>query len=159
MNCPDGNPTQPLNRIVLLEDIVGSGSQCLSAVRTAVEKFCKPVLFVPLILCPKGANELRKAERKSNGLLSVRPVVELSRNDLLGPERKGQSAWTISDDLEQLAEKYAPRASKHMDTFGYKNTGCSIATYSNTPDNTLPIVHNNPKNEVWEPLYPRVARD
>ena len=71
MNCPDGNPTQPLNRIVLLEDIVGSGSQCLPAVRTAVEKFCKPVLFVPLILCPNGAEVLREEESNSNGLLSL----------------------------------------------------------------------------------------
>ena len=159
MNCPDGDPSKPLNRLVLLEDIVGSGSQCLPAVRMAVEKFCKPVLFVPLILCPNGAEVLREEENNSNGLLSVKPVVELSRSDLLGPERKQYPAWTISEELEQLAKFYAPRASRCMDTFGYENTGCSIATYSNTPDNTLPIVHNKPRNEDWEPLYPRVARE
>lgn len=149
----------PLSRLVLLEDIVGSASQCLSAVNWSVANLNCPVLFVPLILCPNGVNALRIQEMQSNGRLTVRPVIELRRSDLIGPERQGQKGWPIAEQLEKLAELYAKRASANKDTFGYKNTGCSIATFSNTPDNTLPIVHNNPSNGGWTPLFPRIFRD
>jgi hypothetical protein len=154
----NGRPI-PLERIVLLEDIVGSGSQCLKAVRWAVVNLGKPVLFVPLILCPNGVDALRAEEQLWNGLLTVRPVIEVRRNDVLGPERRGQQGWPIASDVESIATKYANLASAGMDTFGYNSTGCSIATFANTPDNTLPIVHNKPANGGWEPLFPRIFRD
>ena len=149
----------PLNRVVLLEDIVGSATQCLNAVRWAVANLACPVLFVPLILCPNGVDSLKAEEQRWNGRLAIRPVIELRRNDLLGPERQGQGAWPITEPLEKLADRYAGRASANMDTFGYRSTGCSIATFANTPDNTLPLVHNKPKNGDWAPLFPRIFRD
>jgi hypothetical protein len=153
------NPHLPLERIVLLEDIVGSGSQCLSTIRWAVANLGKPILFVPLILCPNGVDALRAEERKSNGHLIVRPVIELRRGDLLGPERKGYQGWPITESVEKLAERCANRSSIGKSTFGYKDTGCSLATFANTPDNTLPIVHNKPSAGGWRPLFPRVFRD
>ena len=149
----------PLNRIVLLEDIVGSGSQCIDAVRWAVANLGKPVLFVPLILCPNGVEALRNEVLHSAGRLTVRPVIELRRSDLLGPERQGASGWPITVEMEELAARCAPRASLNMDTFGYRSTGCSITTFSNTPDNTLPLVHHKPANGTWEPLFPRIFRE
>jgi len=153
------NPAAPLERIVLLEDIVGSGSQCLNAVRWAVSELRKPVLFITLILCPNGVDALRAEEAASGGRLTVRPVVELSRGDLLGPERQSQPGWSISAAIEGLALRYAGRASAGMETFGYRNTGCSLTTFANTPDNTIPMVHNKPRTGGWEPLFPRVHRD
>jgi hypothetical protein len=162
MSNPSLDPCDPsptLERLVLLEDVVGSGTQCLKAVRWAVANLGKPVLFVPLILCPNGAASLRLEEQQSNGRLTVRPVVELRRCDLLGPERNGEAGWPIADKVEDLATRYAPMASAYMDTFGYKETGCSLTTFSNTPDNTLPIVHHAPPTGTWAPLFPRVFRD
>lgn len=149
----------PLKRLVLLEDIVGSASQCLDAIRWAVSKLGVPVLFVPLILCPNGVQTLRKEEKASAGKLTVRPVIELRRSDLLGPERQEDAGWPISVEMENLATRCAGRASVDRDTFGYRNTGCSLTTFSNTPDNTLPIVHHKPDNGAWEPLFPRVFRE
>ncbi len=152
-------PSVPLKRIVLLEDIVGSGSQCLDAVRWAVANLTTPILFVPLILCPNGAQALRNEEAQSGGRLTVRSVIELRRSDLLGPERRGEQGWSITAEMEDLATRCAGRASVNMDTFGFRNTGCSLTTFSNTPDNTLPIVHHKPTSGAWEPLFPRVYRD
>ncbi len=149
----------PIERIVLLEDMVGSGDQCLKAVRWAVANLGKPILFVPLILCPNGVKALRREEKISSGHLTVCPVVELRRGDLLGPERQRQEGWPITEDLEDLAARCAGRASIKMDTFGYENTGCSITTFTNTPDNTIPLIHNKPNNGGWNPLFPRVYRD
>ena len=153
------DPADPLELIVLLEDIVGSGTQCLDAVRWAVANLGKPVLFVPLILCPNGVDALRIEETNSAGRLTVRPVIELRRSELLGPERQGNEGWPITLAMEDFAARFSGRASAGMDTFGYRNTGCSLATFSNTPDNTLPIVHNKSRTGNWEPLFPRIRRD
>ncbi|MEN8263271.1 MAG: hypothetical protein ABFR82_07395 [Nitrospirota bacterium] len=152
-------PLPPLERLVLLEDIVGSGSQCLAAVRWAVANLGIPILFVPLILCPNGVEALRTEEQQSNGRLTVRPVIELHRRELLGPQRQGEQGWPITEEVEKLAIRYAARASVGINTFGFSDTGCSLSTFSNTPDNTLPIVHNKPRTGDWEPLFPRVYRD
>jgi hypothetical protein len=149
----------PLERLVLLEDIVGSGSQCINAVRWAVQNIGKPILFVPLILCPNGVEQLRTEERNSNGLLTVRPIVKLDRSDLLGPERQNISGWRIADQIEDFATRSSQGALAGLDPFGYRSTGCSLATFTNTPDNTLPIVHHKPDNGNWDPLFPRVFRD
>ncbi len=160
MACPnDDSSDLSLNYLVLLEDIVGSGTQCLNAVRWAVEHIGKPVLFIPLIACPKGIEKLRKEEDKLGGQLTVRPVIELNRNDLLGPEGQKQNDWPITERLEDLIKRCADQASYRIDPFGYKRTGCSLATFSNTPNNTLPIVHNKPDSGEWNPLFPRVYRD
>lgn len=152
-------PQLPLEHLILLEDVVGSGTQCLNAVRWAVENLGKPVLFIPLILCPNGAKSLRLEEEKSHGRLTVRPVVELRRSDLLGLERQGEQGWPIVDKMEDLAKRCTNKALGKINAFGYKDTGCSLVTFSNTPNNTLPIVHKKPPAGTWEPLFPRVYRD
>lgn len=162
MANPSLDPARPalsLERVVLLEDIVGSGTQCLSAIRWAVANLHKPILFIPLILCPNGVTALRHEEQLSGGRLTVRPVIELRRGDLLGPERQGEDGWPITVDLENLATRTALRAAPKMDMFGFQNTGCSVVTFSNTPDNTLPIVHHKATAGDWEPLFPRIYRD
>lgn len=159
MAHPHKDPKRPaLERLVLLEDIVGSSTQCVKAVRWA-QNIGKPVLFIPLILCPNGAEALRAEEQGSNGLLIVRPIVELRRSDLLGPERQGGPGWPIADQLEDLAVRCSTGALPGLNPFGYVGTGCSIATFANTPDNTLPIVHHKPATAAWQPLFPRVFRD
>ena len=152
------HPRPSLDRLVLLEDVVGSGSQSIDAVRWAVRNLCRPTLFVPLILCPNGAEELRGEAQASNGQLTVRPVIELRRSDLLGTERQGNPGCPISDQMEDLARRCSAGALRDLDPFGYLSTGCSIATFANTPDNTLPIVHHKPHGAAWHPLFPRVFR-
>jgi hypothetical protein len=158
MQDPTGNGL-PLERIVLLEDFVGSGTQCLEAIRWATNNLKKNVLFIPLILCPNGAHALTEAQRQSSGKLKVRPIVELQRSDLLGSERQNVEAWPITEKIEELVAKNKSSVSDHMDPFGYKGTGCSITTFSNTPDNTPPFVHHKSSVGTWEPLFPRVFRD
>jgi hypothetical protein len=162
MKNPNNDPTSPapeLKYLVLMEDIVGSGSQCSEAVKWAVTHISAPVLFIPLILCPKGANALTKLSSNSGGKLTVRPIISLKRSDLLGTERKGQLGWEASEKMEDFAQRHKIIASYNKNEFGYESTGCSIATFSNTPDNSLPLIHNKPSSGSWEPLFPRVYRD
>ncbi|AKR42001.1 hypothetical protein [Methylophilus sp. TWE2] len=160
MDNPSLDPRDPLpslERLVLLEDIVGSGSQCLEVVEWVLNNLGRPVLFVPLILCPNGATVLNSLEQRSQGRLTVRPVIELRRGDLLGGERQGESGWAITDQLENLISRFTGNF-KYED-YGYRNTGCSLATFSNTPDNTIPMIHDNGRSNTWAPLFPRVLRD
>lgn len=158
--CPGSLiPHPPLKRLVLLEDIVGSGSQCLATVKWILANLHKPVLFVPLIICPDGYELLRKEELKSNGQLTVRPVIELRQCDLLGPKRGTEQAWGKAEELEELVRRCAAHFQYNYTDFGYDNTGCSLVTFANTPDNTIPIVHDQATTGNWNPLFPRVYRD
>lgn len=160
MSNPSGDPLRPsppLERLVLLEDIVGSSSQCLKPIRWAVKSLGKPVLFVPLILCPNGVDALRTEEQQSNGMLTVRPVIELRRGDLVGPERKGEAGWSIAIQLEHFARKCKEKRRVTGNPFGFKSTGCSLSKFSNCPNNTIPLVHQTRTGE-WNALFPRIPR-
>lgn len=152
-------PGPELKRLVLLEDFVGTGTQCIEAIRWAAEKVRKPVLFVPLILCPNGAKALREIEQQFDGQLTVSPVIEIHRRDLLGPERMGQQGSPITEAVEALVRRFAKRVNAESAPFGFKDTGCSLVTFSNTPNNSIPMIHSRPKDGEWEPLFPRVFRD
>lgn len=161
MQCPTGNPQYPeLERIVLLEDFVGSGTQCLKAIQWAIKNLDKNILFIPLILCPNGAKALTEEQEKYADKLTVRPIVELRRSDLLGEERQCENAWPITDEIEEIIRKTIGRVSTwDIDPFGYKGTGSSVVTFSNAPDNTPPFVHHKSSAGTWQPLFPRVFRD
>jgi len=134
MRNPSQNPDRKLpslSRLVLLEDIVGSASQCEEAIIWAVRALEVPVLFIPLILCPNGVEKLRSLEKAFEGRLTVRPVVELQRSDLLGPERKGEPGWQIAALLENLIDRHHPSIDPSVNAYGYRGTGCSLATFKN----------------------------
>ena len=162
MANPSLNPDLPspaLKFLVLLEDIVGSGTQCLDAIKWAVANLGKPVLFIPLIICPNGLKALRDLEKNANGQFTVRPIIELCRGDLLGSERQNQQTWDKAHAMENLAQRCNTNFSFNYPAFGYKETGSSLVTFANTPDNTLPIVHDKGQSGTWNPIFPRVYRD
>lgn len=156
---PDQNQTS-LEHIVLLEDFVGSGNQCKPALEWALNKFKKPILFIPLILCPNGSESLKSLETKYAGQLTVKPTIQLSRCDLLGPERKGHASnWNKAIEMESLVNRIQQTINFKYAPFGYESTGCGISHYKNTPDNSLPLIHDNGYSNLWSPLFPRVMRD
>jgi len=155
-----GEPS-PLNRIVLLEDFVGGGTQ-LEAVEFASGLSPDlPVLFVPMIICPRGVEKTR-ALMGRYGNLRYCPLIELSsdlfvnRNECLGNTALGQA-------IRQLAETtythvVGDNSSKPLPytLFGFRETGALVVMYSNTPANTLALVHH--ESNTWRALFPRSAR-
>jgi len=150
-----------LNRIVLLEDFVGGGTQ-LEAVEFASGLSPDlPVLFVPMIICPRGVEKTR-ALMGRYGNLRYCPLIELSsdlfvnRNECLGNTALGQA-------IRQLAETtythvVGDNSSKPLPytLFGFRETGALVVMYSNTPANTLALVHH--ESNTWRALFPRSAR-
>lgn len=150
----------PLERLVLLEDFVGSGTQALNAVRWAATALDVPILFVPLVICPLGVTTLTVLRDGGFPNLTIEPIVALRQADLLGPQCGGTTGWDISAKMEKLARRIHKQVSgkTSLEKFGFKDTGCSFVTYSNTPNNTLPLVHHHPKEGAWQPLFPRSSR-
>ena len=158
-----------LKRLVLLEDVVGSGSQSERAVRWALCGLGIDVMFAPLIVCPRGARLGRALATTFRGRLTFEPVIELSARNMFGPER--EQGTSTQDDFAKKLEGFTERSFNNVtgipalppDTapygpFGYADTGSSIVTYKNTPDNTLPLVHHSPAAGTWSPLFPRSPR-
>ena len=166
-----------IKRLVLLEDFVGGGSQSLGAVQFAAQILSGvEILFVPLIICPDGATRARAIAAAINathpGKLRYQAAVELPTSAFL--TRTG-SPFPHDDPylgrVRNLVEATYPRVcggaplgTKPYDPYGYPPhpnvpTGGMLVMYSNTPDNTLPLVHWRPQNGAWQPIFPRHSRD
>lgn len=163
-----------IKRLVLLEDFVGGGSQSLSAVRfAATHVHDLQVLFVPLVICPKGVENARKLEAElcSRRVSSLRyeAAMELSKDSFLTLHQSPYAEPNpyINDLRDLINTSYAKVSGgllpgpKPYDPFGFPPgdpTGGLVVMYSNTPDNTLPIVHWRPPSNSWHPIFPRHSR-
>jgi hypothetical protein len=178
-----GDPTKIANyvkgsgitRLVLLEDFVGGGSQAIDAVEFATTIPGLQVLFVPLIICPDGVSRMRTTEAKiCHGRPSAfryEAVMELPSTAFLTPNQSpfiNDVAFTdavrklLNDTYPQVGGGVPSGSFKPYHPYGYphhKPTGGMVVMYSNTPDNTLPIIHWRPKSKTWSPLFPRHSRD
>lgn len=171
-----GNPAQIKNytdahgfrRIVLLEDFVGSGSQGLDIVKWALANSDLPILFCSMLICPDGLKRFSDLAAISSGRLKVDPVVKLGDSVFL-------SSFDKSDDLMQYVSDLTARVHPNVagtcaageppyTPHGYHlpgdtHTGATVVMFSNTPDNTMPLVHFNSENSEWVPVFPRVSRE
>lgn len=152
-----------IKRIVLLEDFVGGGSQMDDAVRYAA-KFSNSfsVLVIPLVICPRGLLTIKSIENDCDVTFS--PVLALDENSFLPKAFTPNEKPLITDLRKLVIDKYltvsdgqppAP-GMKPYGPFGYYDTGGMIVMYTNTPDNTIPIIHW--KSGTWNPLFPRHSR-
>lgn len=167
--------TNNIRRLVLLEDFVGGGSQSLAAVSFAATQVNDlSVLFVPLVICPNGAVNARQlaadlsADRA--GALRYSAVMELPEDSFLtrdqSPYAEPNKLVTALRDLidaryPEVSGGRQPGKEKPYHPFGYPDddpTGGLVVMYSNTPDNTLPLIHWRPPEGTWNPIFPRHSR-
>lgn len=164
-----------IKRLVLLEDFVGGGSQSLDAVRFAATTVNDlKVLFVPLVICPKGAAKARQLaiELCANRPESLRysSAMELPEDAFLNsaqsPYAEPNALVTALRDLivssyQKVSGGRQPGAEKPHSPFGFPHedpTGGLVVMYSNTPNNTLPLIHWSPAEGTWQPIFPRHSR-
>lgn len=141
--------------LVLLEDFVGSGRQSKAAVKFASRALSDiPILFCPLVVCPKGDKALIEL---TNGLNNVRyePIVVLPDDVVLDFEKsRGAEATEVDAFLRRIMPSLQAATEEFM--YGFEETGAKVVLFSNCPNNTLPIFHH--KSAQWKPLFPRVMR-
>ncbi len=169
--------TAGFDRLVLLEDIVGTGSQTEEAVEWAAQSVRVPVLFVPLIISPDGLNRFKKLESKewsnrgAGSSLQVEPIMELDETDFIGQATEESNPLFVV--IRELAGRIHPhvlgttrddRKVSPYSPMGFHRpkdtaTGATVVTYTNCPNNTIPIVHHQSRKTAWRPLFPRVERE
>lgn len=148
-----------LNRLVLLEDFVGSGQQA-SNILTYAAQILDPmeVLAVPLIICPEGYQRFTN-DAKHHHNLSVDPVLLLEDAAFI-PKVPRPNEDALIPTVRALAQKLynllQNSAHSVYTPFGFRETGGLLVTYSNCPDNTMPLIHAN--SSTWYPLFPRSSR-
>ena len=150
-----------IQRIVLLEDFVGSGTQIRSAITFAATISDEiPFLVLPLVICPVGHQVgCDLAERHAN--VSYDAVLQISCTSLIKPDASPNEPPlfdTVRDLILRVRERLqnpAPDVDSQR-YHGYKGTGAVIAMYSNCPNNSLPIIHD--ETAQWRPLFPRIGR-
>lgn len=154
--------SEKILRIVLLEDFIGTGSQAKDAVVRAALRLKRPILFVPLLTCPE-AKALFERLTGTHKMLSFAPVICLPSSVFVAEELSAGEPDYFSS-LRQLAlstkefvigPKPNARA-KAMSPFGYAKTGGLVVTHTNTPNNTLLLLHRSSK--TWQALFPRSKR-
>lgn len=153
--------TNDIQRIVLLEDFVGSGTQMKSAIEFAASISDNiQILACPLVTCPAGCEAgVSLAAGYCN--VSYEPVMEIAGGMLIKAESQpgepplyGLVRALIKKVRGRLnAPEPDPESQKYH---GFKNTGAVVAMYSNCPNNSLPIIWDD--HEQWQALFPRLKR-
>jgi hypothetical protein len=160
-----------IRQIVLLEDFIGSGDQfvkkdprnCSTILDCInyIQNECK-ILITPLIICPKGqCNITNKIKELKN--VRLNPVVVLSdecfinEDVIVRMQTNDINKGKYYQDLYKLLQVIHERVKFNEGPFGYKQTGSLVVLYTNCPNNTISIIHED-KGNKWRSLFPRVDR-
>jgi len=171
-----GDPSQVKNyinshgfeRIVLLEDFVGTGLQCLDVIKWALANLNVPILFCPMLICPDGFKRVTELAANSAGRLKIDPVVKLGDSVFLSTFEKSDAVMNyVSDMAARIHSRVAGTSTVGAPPYtphgfhlpGDSHTGATVVMFSNTPDNTIPLVHFNSDKSDWVPVFPRVSRE
>jgi hypothetical protein len=149
-----------ISYVVLLEDFVGTGSQAGKPIKWAAEEFPDvQFLFVPIVICPQGL-KLIQGIADTHANLKCSPVLILSQDSFI-PEISPAEESHEDSLIRALAQKSAPyvdeRAPKKQNKFGYGGLGALFVMYSNTPNNSLPLIHYY-DDRTWKSLFLRHNR-
>lgn len=147
--------TNSIRRIVLLEDFVGTGSQVGDIVQLC-NMVSVPVHIVALIACPEG---IAYGNSVAHGNLSFSVVLPLQEEDMISENPVPNEAIlysTLRDICRSLEPIMCNPANHFFGPFGFGNTGSLTVMYTNCPDNTLPLIHQ--ERDHWKPLFPRSRR-
>jgi len=144
--------------IVLLEDFVGSATQSWKPLKFASELSDDlKVLFIPLVICPVGIERIDKelSEKKN---FFMRPVLVLSQDGFISKDAIEGESDKIAQfrNLITTAEPFY-KFKENVHKFGFEDMGCLIVMYTNTPTNSLPLIHYE-SIDSWSPLFKRHHR-
>lgn len=165
MTFMDGQSPQ-LERIVLLEDFVGTGSQMEPVVKFAatLPNHCQ-VLLCPLVICPSGDKLAQRLACDYKDRLKFEPALRLDDSVILKKTKQPNEENYITE-LRKLVINLYPKVkgSKTHQLYGpfgfgerVENGGLLVVLHTNCPDNTIPLVHHE-SDGPWHPIFPRSSR-
>jgi len=153
-----------IKRIVLLEDFIGNGGQVSKAVNFVATNFSDiPVLVIPLVICPEGVTQ-SQLFMKAHPNVKIDPVLSIPHSYFV-QEIESDNQVEFLRKIHGLILSTYPQVSNSDDVdvdldpfgpFGWRKTGGLIVMHTNTPNNTIPLLHN--KSNTWNPLFKRHKR-
>ena len=149
--------------LVLLEDFVGTGTQVLSPIKYALEIDKNlQILFVPLILCENGLNYIT-SELKEYKNFTLSPGILLRNSELVNeitlqeyPDIQSYITLINKVDID-VRSQLVNTNMKKIKKFGFGDTGGLTIMYTNTPNNSLPLIYL--ESDSWKSLFKRHFRD
>jgi hypothetical protein len=150
-------------QIVVLEDFVGTGMQTDDVIDFLGSFQEWPILFIPLLVCPQGSSAIsRHLSEKGYHHIKYKPVSVLPWELILAEDRpEGSEPYPLLGELKEFAKGIHEKVIGSDNSGGFGYLGCGgigalFAKYTNCPDNTLPLYHND--NRQWKPLFLRIGR-
>lgn len=161
-------------RIVLLEDFVGTGGQAESSIRWAHDFLKMPILFCPMITTNEAVSKYEKLKTEHGSMFPDQPrlqnfdicPIHILSSDCfvhdvaVEPEplfaRIGELARLIHGRLDTDRPRHSKEGSLGWWNENSPQKGAAAVLFSNTPNSSLPLIHRECEN--WTPLFPRVAR-
>jgi hypothetical protein len=160
---------QGIKYIVLLEDFVGSGKQSRPTLEFALNLVRNPrlddsvsILFVPLLICPAGLKKVASIFQ-DRARATISPVICVKPSDLINEKEANRDlqvlAWIelVKSTFSQVKGSLVNKEIAKLKEFGFDNTGSLIVMYTNTPNNSLPLIFV--ESDSWSPLFKRHTRD
>ncbi|WP_162427871.1 phosphoribosyltransferase-like protein [Pontibacter pudoricolor] len=162
-----------VKNLVLLEDFVGSGGQASSPIKFACQLLEDVkskigwevrILFLPMIICPKGFDHINNTVVwQYNELLSFKPIIRIGETDVINDDsiklnhQLNPYAELMKRQFAKVLGSSTSGEHKKLSEFGYKNTGGTVVMFTNTPNNSLPVIFV--ESDTWSPLFKRHSRD
>jgi hypothetical protein len=153
----DANKKSLIKRLVLVDDIIGSGTTYKNYLEhltiTCPELVAgKDIYVISFVLLPKGKNYLDSIGVHTFFCNSLEKAFE---NTLIFSDRK--TALEVRKKIEVYEEGVSPVVNnKKKAVRGYKQTEGLVAFFHNTPNNTLASFWAPSTEEYpWAPLFPR----
>lgn len=153
-----------VNGIVIIDDIVGTGTTLSHNLRLFVDRH-RPVLqirnmvIVVIVMCatPEGAEYLRTSLMTIEGIR-----IEFRVCEPLAPRhfafRPGNGIWDSSDEKAEartVCQDIGMRIASAA-PLGYQEQGLLVVFPDTCPNNSLPILHaSSSRGERWTPLFER----
>ena len=152
-------------RIVAVEDMVGTGTQMMEAAPILAHMTPLKVLLCPIVVAPAGVDrwldELKPFPEYAH--FSFEPLFVIPANATLPMKRGRQPEPVEVREFRALLKQTWPQvqgthpSSQLYSEFGFGNFGSLVLSYLNCPDNVPPLVHY--EGDQWQPLFPRVPRE
>lgn len=151
-----------LERLVLLEDFVGTGNQASRALTFACSAMPNmPILVAPLLICPGGTKSLTDLVETIGGdRVRFDPLVQIPRQCIIAPDAQLGEPDRFGA-LRQMMERVRPLVgaldqNQREAIYGFGPTGALSVMYTNCPNNVPPLIHHT--SPQWSALFPRAVR-
>lgn len=148
-----------IERLVVIEDFVGSGKQFWSALSYAAALFDGPILALPLIICEVGRTNIERRIRElGRNNIALSPVLNAPLNCLVGREAQAGEPRGFTALRRAMRDGYRQMAiTLNGEEYGWESIGSLTVLHSNCPNNVPPIFHCDAGGR-WNPLFPRASR-